>query len=122
MNPKRRWSQVVAFAILGVSAACLPGCDGGGNSKVMGSIEVAPGEHTGDVSTVNGSIRIRENASVGSAHTVNGSIDLAQQTKVSGQAQSVNGNALVVKGRYGKAVRYARIDFEPGAFASEQLV
>ena len=116
MNPKRRWSQVVAFAILGVSAACLPGCDGGGNSKVMGSIEVAPGEHTGDVSTVNGSIRIRENASVGSAHTVNGSIslergasagelqtvngsiDLAQQTKVSGQAQSVNGNLSLADG------------------------
>jgi hypothetical protein len=116
MSLKRRWCQAAAFVILGVSAACLSGCDGSDTSKVMGNIEVASGEHTGAVSTVNGSIRIRENASAGSANTVNGSIslergasaaeletvngsiELAQQGRVSGKVQSVNGRLSLADG------------------------
>ncbi len=45
-------------------------------SKVMGSIDIAPGEHTGDVSTVNGSIHIGADATVGHVSTVNGSVHM----------------------------------------------
>jgi len=115
MNLQWRPCQGVALAILGVSAACHL-ARAAETSKVMGSIEVAAGEHTGDVSTVNGSIRIGENAVVGSAHavnggislerhasateldTVNGSIELARQAKVSGNVHTVNGRLSLAEG------------------------
>ena len=113
----RRWRrcQGVALAILGVSAACQF-ARAAETSKVMGSIEVAAGDHAGDLSSVNGSINIGENAVVGRAHavngsisldahasaaeltSVNGSIELAHQAKVSGQVHTVNGKLRLADG------------------------
>ena len=63
-------------------------------SKVMGSIDVAPGEHTGDVSTVNGSIHIGADATVGHANTVNGSVQMDPRAAASGLT-TVNGSIHV---------------------------
>jgi cytoskeletal protein CcmA (bactofilin family) len=63
-------------------------------SKVMGSIDVAPGEHTGDVSTVNGSIHIGADAIVGHASTVNGSVHMDPRATAS-ELTTVNGSIEV---------------------------
>ncbi|HEY6824947.1 MAG TPA: hypothetical protein VI195_10935 [Steroidobacteraceae bacterium] len=115
MNLPWRGGRQIALAILGVSVACQV-ARGAEASKVMGSIEVAAGEHAGDVSTVNGSIHVHENAVVGTAHavngsislearasaaeltSVNGSIELAPQVKVSGKVQTVNGKLSLADG------------------------
>src|SRR5262249_50153978 len=77
-------------------------------SRVMGSIEIAAGEHTGDVSTVNGSVQVGPNAVVGRAKavngsaadiaTVNGSIDLQEGAQVSGDVRTVNGRLNLQNG------------------------
>ena len=114
LRPGRR-CLVAAGVILGVSAACNT-AGAAETSKVMGSIEVAAGEHSGDVSTVSGSIRIGESAVVGSAQavngsitlgpqaraaaleTVNGTIELARQARVSGEVHTVNGKLSLADG------------------------
>jgi cytoskeletal protein CcmA (bactofilin family) len=60
-------------------------------SKVMGSIEIAAGEHTGDLSTVNGSVQVGPNAVVGNAKAVNGSIELGSHASAA-DVVSVNGS------------------------------
>jgi cytoskeletal protein CcmA (bactofilin family) len=85
-------------------------------SRVLGSIDIAAGEHTGNVSTVNGSIHIGASAVVGTAHTVNGSIEvedhatatelqtvngsieLSDSARVSGDVQTVNGKLKLENG------------------------
>ena len=96
LRPGRR-CLVAAGVILGVSAACNT-AGAAETSKVMGSIEVAAGEHSGDVSTVSGSIRIGESAVVGSAQAVNGSITLGPQARVSGEVHTVNGKLSLADG------------------------
>ena len=64
------WIVLTMNAALGVVWAASE------TSKVMGSIEIAAGEHTGDVTTVNGSVQVGPNAVVGRAKTVNGSYPL----------------------------------------------
>lgn len=84
--------------------------------KVLGSVEVAAGEHAGDVSTVNGAVRLADGASVreastvnGSVHagdrvsadtleTVNGSIDVGADGRVSGHIETVNGSITLDHG------------------------
>lgn len=63
-------------------------------SKVMGSIDIAPGEHTGDVSTVNGSIHIGADATVGHVNTVNGSVHMDPRATAS-ELTTVNGSIAV---------------------------
>ena len=85
-------------------------------SRVLGSIDIAAGEHSGNVSTVNGSIHIGASAVVGTAHTVNGSIEvedhatatelqtvngsieLSDAARVSGDVQTVNGKLKLENG------------------------
>lgn len=66
-------------------------------SRVMGSVEVAAGEHTGDVSSVNGSVRVGENAVVGRAKTVNGSIELGSRASAA-EVATVNGSIDLQEG------------------------
>jgi DUF4097 and DUF4098 domain-containing protein YvlB len=95
----------------------------GETSKVLGSIDVAAGEHTGDLSTVNGSIHVGGNAVVGSAHTVNGSIELESHASAAG-LKTVNGSVQLAQ-----AVRIAgdvrtvngKVRLEDGADVSGQL-
>ena len=87
MNPAR--PVLVAVVLLGAWTA-----QAAETSKVMGSIDVAAGEHAGDVSTVNGSIEIGENAVIGSAHTVNGGIELGRHATAR-ELTTVNGSVAV---------------------------
>jgi len=110
------WARLaLAGTLLGPIAACDLG-DESPTSKVLGSINVAAGEHTGNVHTVNGSIRIGENAVVGRAHTVNGgitvdrhattaavntvngSVHLDESVRVSGDVHTVNGGLTLENG------------------------
>ncbi len=68
-------------------------------SKVMGSIDVAPGEHVGDVSTINGSIRIGADAIVHEASTVNGGLRLETRATAS-QLKTSNGGIDVREGAH----------------------
>jgi hypothetical protein len=113
---KCQQSLIVVLTVIAASTAGSGARVAAETSSVMGSIEVAAGEHTGDLSTVNGSIHIGENAVVGSAHavnggislapraraaelvTVNGPIELASQAKVSGQVHTVNGKLSLADG------------------------
>jgi DUF4097 and DUF4098 domain-containing protein YvlB len=78
------WIVLTMNAALGVVWAASE------TSKVMGSIEIAAGEHTGDVSTVNGSVQVGPNAVVGRAKTVNGSIELESHASAA-DVVTVNG-------------------------------
>jgi cytoskeletal protein CcmA (bactofilin family) len=107
---------VIWLTLLMVGAAWTLARAGSEISKVMGSIEVAAGEHSGDLSTVNGSIRIGANAVVSHAHTVsgsisvephasaaelttvNGSIHLQEAARVSGAIHTVNGKLTLDSG------------------------
>jgi DUF4097 and DUF4098 domain-containing protein YvlB len=66
-------------------------------TRVLGSIDVAPGEHTGDVSTVNGSVHIGADAVVGRAHAVNGNVKLESRATAS-ELTTVNGGIKVEDG------------------------
>jgi cytoskeletal protein CcmA (bactofilin family) len=69
----------------------------GDHSKVLGSVDVQPGEHTGDVSTVNGSVHIGEDAVVGNASTVNGGVHMDSRATAS-DVSSTNGGIDVRDG------------------------
>jgi DUF4097 and DUF4098 domain-containing protein YvlB len=112
----RRPGLVFLLIVLTVSAALGVAWAASETTRVMGSIDIAAGEHTGDLSAVNGSIRIGENALVGNARTVNGSITLAshasaaelktvngsvrlqEDARVSGDVQTVNGKLSLETG------------------------
>jgi DUF4097 and DUF4098 domain-containing protein YvlB len=110
------WQQVVVTVVVLAGVAGCDLADESATSKVLGSVNVAAGEHTGDVSTVNGSIHIHENAVVGHAHTVNGgvsverhatvasvntvngSVRLDESVRVSGDVHTVNGGLTLENG------------------------
>jgi DUF4097 and DUF4098 domain-containing protein YvlB len=87
-----------------------------GESKILGSIDIASGQHADDLSTVNGSIHVGDDATVGrtntvnggimleegataaSAETVNGGIHLSDGARVTGNVQAVNGSLNVENG------------------------
>lgn len=85
------WIVLTMNAALGVASAASE------TSNVMGSIEVAAGEHTGNLSSVNGSVRVGENAVVGRAKTVNGSIELGSRASAA-EAATVNGSINLQQG------------------------
>lgn len=66
-------------------------------TRVLGSVDVAPGDHVGDVSTVNGSVRIGSNSIVGHAHTVNGSVHMESRATAA-DLTTVNGTIQVADG------------------------
>jgi hypothetical protein len=90
--------------------------DDGDNSKVLGSVRIAAGQHAGDATTVNGSVEIganavvkhagtvnggvtmREHSAADSVETVNGSVRLDAGAKVSGSVELVNGHISLDKG------------------------
>jgi len=88
----------IAVTALGFSAAVGLGlcavtslARAGDHSKVLGSVEVQPGEHTGDVSTVNGSVHIGTDAVVGNATTVNGGVQMDSRATASSISTSNGG-------------------------------
>jgi len=66
-------------------------------ARVLGSIDVEPGEHTGDVSTVNGGVHIGTDAVVGHAHTVNGGVHMEPRATAT-ELMTVNGGINVEDG------------------------
>lgn len=112
----RRPSLVFLLIVLTVSTALGVAWAASETTRVLGSIDIAAGEHAGDLHTVNGSISVGENAVVGDAHTVNGSITLASHAsaaelktvngsvrldtdaRVSGDAHTVNGKMTLENG------------------------
>ncbi len=87
-------------AALGLALSAAPGAvvaHESSVSKVLGSIDVAPGEHTGDVTTVNGSVRIGADAVVGRAHAVNGGVRMDSRATAS-ELTTVNGGIQVAEG------------------------
>jgi cytoskeletal protein CcmA (bactofilin family) len=116
--------QLIVATLASSTAWSVALADDAGTSKVMGAVDIAPGQHAGEVSTVNGSIHIGENAVVGHTNTVNGSVTLERrataaelttvngsvhvrdEARVTGQVHSVNGalsvdNGADVKGDLG---------------------
>lgn len=86
----RQPGAVFLLIVLTVSAALGVAWAASETTQVMGSIDIAAGEHTGNLLTVNGSIRVGENAVVGDAHTVNGSITLESHASAA-ELKTVNG-------------------------------
>lgn len=90
-------SLALTLAVLACAGSAAQGED---LSRVLGSIDVQPGEHAGDVSTVNGSVRIGEHAVIGSASTVNGSIQVERNvtavslTTINGAVQLAGGDRI----------------------------
>ncbi len=108
--------HTLILVTLAAALACGTAGADPGISKVMGSIEVSPGQHAGDVNTVNGSIRVGANAVVGKVDTVNGSVTLESHAtaasldtvngslkvetdaRVAGPVTTVNGSLLIEDG------------------------
>jgi len=108
--------QLIVATVVSNSAWSVALAEDAVTSKVMGAVDIAPGQQAGEVSTVNGSLRIGENAVVGHANTVNGSVNLERrataaelttvngsvhvhdEARVTGQVHSVNGSLSVDNG------------------------
>src|SRR5579875_1122973 len=89
MKAARVCTHLFVMLALPLSVAA---CDmGDGNSKVLGSIDVASGSSVRDATTVNGAVRVGANAKAGDATTVNGSVTVAGGGVV-GDATTVNGS------------------------------
>jgi DUF4097 and DUF4098 domain-containing protein YvlB len=94
MNSARRHAYLW---VLLVAPWIVTGCDvGSGNSKVLGSVDVAAGSSVSDATTVNGAVRVGANAKAGDATSVNGSVSIAGGGKV-GDATTVNGSVSLDK-------------------------
>jgi DUF4097 and DUF4098 domain-containing protein YvlB len=87
----RQPGPVYLLIVLTVSGALGVAWAASETTRVMGSIDIAAGEHTGDLRTVNGSIQVGQNAVVGSARGVNGSISLAAHASAA-ELRTVNGS------------------------------
>jgi DUF4097 and DUF4098 domain-containing protein YvlB len=106
-------------AALGLALSTAPGAvlaHDSSTTKILGSVNVAPGEHLGDVTTVNGSVNVGSDAVVGHAHavnggvhlesrgtaadltTVNGGIHVEENCRVTGDVHTVNGGLFIGKG------------------------
>jgi cytoskeletal protein CcmA (bactofilin family) len=89
-------------AALGLTLSAVPGAVAAhesSTSRVLGSIDVGPGEHAGDVSTVNGGVHIGANAVVGHAHAVNGGVHLESRATAA-ELTTVNGGINVGDGAH----------------------
>jgi DUF4097 and DUF4098 domain-containing protein YvlB len=87
---------IVGMVALG-AASGLAFADDKETSRVVGSVDIAAGQHSAEASTVNGSIHIGENAVVGHTNTVNGSITLGRRATAA-ELTSVNGSIHVHDG------------------------
>jgi cytoskeletal protein CcmA (bactofilin family) len=79
------------------AASSLAFADDTETSRVVGSVDIAAGQHSGEVSTVNGSIHIGPDAVVGRTNTVNGSITLERRATAV-EVTSVNGSIHLHEG------------------------
>ncbi len=89
-------------AALGLALSAAPGVVAAHDSsttRVLGSIDVGPGEHTGDVSTVNGGVHIGTDAVVGHAHAVNGGVHMDSRATAA-ELTTVNGGIKVSDGAH----------------------
>jgi cytoskeletal protein CcmA (bactofilin family) len=89
-------------AALGVALSAAPGSVAAHESpttRVLGSIEVGPGEHAGDVSTVNGGVHIGTDAVVGHAHAVNGGVHIDSRATAA-ELTTVNGGIKIADGAH----------------------
>lgn len=89
-------------ATLGLALSASPGAAAAHNSsttRVLGSVDVGPGEHTGDVSTVNGGVHIGPDAVVGRAHAVNGGVHIDSRATAE-ELTTVNGGIKVDDGAH----------------------
>ena len=89
-------------AALGLGLSIAPGAVAAHESsttRVLGSIDVGPGEHAGDVSTVNGGVHIGTDAVVGHAHTVNGGVHMDSRATAA-DLTTVNGGIKVEDGAH----------------------
>jgi cytoskeletal protein CcmA (bactofilin family) len=89
-------------ASLGLALSAAPGevaAHDSSTTRVLGSINVAPGEHTGDVSTVNGGVHIGTDAVVGHAHAVNGGMHMESRATAA-ELTTVNGGIKVDDGAH----------------------
>lgn len=119
----RQPGAVFLLIVLTVSAALGVAWAASETTQVMGSIDIAAGEHTGDLRTVNGSIRVGENAVVGNARTVNGSISLAARASAA-ELKTVNGSVrLAEDARVSGAVQTVngKVSLENGADVAGEL-
>jgi hypothetical protein len=87
----------MAALILAATAGPALGADEGDYDKVLGSVEVGPGEHVDKATTVNGSVEIGANAVVKHAETVNGSITLHEHSTAE-SVETVNGSIDIGQG------------------------
>lgn len=85
---------------VGLALSAAPGvaaADESVTSRVLGSIDIAPGSHSGDVSTVNGSVHIGADAVVGHARSVNGGVHMESRASAA-ELDTVNGGIQVQDG------------------------
>jgi UDP-3-O-[3-hydroxymyristoyl] glucosamine N-acyltransferase len=87
----------VAALILAATAGPALGADDGDYDKVLGSVQVGPGEHVDKATTVNGSVEIGANAVVKHAETVNGSVTLGEHSTAD-SVETVNGSIHIGQG------------------------
>jgi cytoskeletal protein CcmA (bactofilin family) len=94
-------SQTLVFAAavvaVLVSTAVRVSAADDSHSKVLGSVNIEPGQHTGDATTVNGAVEIGANAVVKHAETVNGSITLHEHSTAD-SVKGVNGSTRLEQG------------------------
>ena len=108
-------TSVAALVLASAAAAVFAAADDT-YEKVLGTVEVQPGEHVANATSVNGSVEIgahavvnraetvnghvtvHEHAAVGSVKTVNGAIDIEQAAHVAGNVGLVNGRTTLAAG------------------------
>jgi NDP-sugar pyrophosphorylase family protein len=89
--------STAAIALFLVSTVISVSAADANHSAVLGSVDVAPGEHVGEATTVNGSVEIGANAVVQHAKTVNGSVTIHEHANV-GSVETVNGSTEIGAG------------------------
>lgn len=115
------------YGTLLLSTVLVTACDisdnGDKNSKVLGTVRIAAGEHAQNAETVNGSVDIGENAVVAHAQTVNGNVTLHPHSTAS-SLRTVNGSVHLEDGaRVTGAVELVNggIELEKGADVAGHL-
>jgi hypothetical protein len=98
MRPPGRLARLLVVASsAAVAGGCGVGHEGGGSTRVNGSIHVAASSPAGAVATVNGSIVVDDNAALTTARTVNGGITIGAHATAE-SLTTVNGPITLGRG------------------------